>query len=411
MFLNLWRRMVNQRSRPVRCGGSAGRQHKPAFKPRLEVLEERTLLSVWRGGIDNNWSTPGNWIGGVPGPGDTAVFDSSSPDHSVVDAAFPNETIGGLSINYGRNGAGLTVNRNLTLTGLSTWDDSGISVGTDSMGTPFTLTNSGTLRLEESLSKVLDGRLTNAGTIVHTGTGFLLGGGGGFAITNSGTYDFQTDATLSRYVTVSTFTNSGIVKKSGGLGQSFFYMNTLTNNGGTFEADSGALELRVDTVQSTGAGTTFTAIGTDSIVDLMGGTSTFTGYFTGSGNGQIVVGAGVIQAGTSEVVFDFPEQSQLLWTTNPRIGGNYSNIDGGTNGVRNQGWIKLTGPVAKYLGGTLRNEGHIIHTGTGSLGLSGPSATLDNTGEYDLQAGDGTRVTTYFGNPATFNNAGILKKR
>jgi len=38
------------------------------------------------GGIDNNWSTSGNWSAGVPTSADTAVFDASSPN-CIVDIA------------------------------------------------------------------------------------------------------------------------------------------------------------------------------------------------------------------------------------------------------------------------------------------------------------------------------------
>src|SRR5262249_37608682 len=63
------------------------------FQPRLEFLEDRTLLSTtkWTGlGTDTNWSTPRNWSNGVPGPGDAALFDSSAGSHlsATVDAGF-----------------------------------------------------------------------------------------------------------------------------------------------------------------------------------------------------------------------------------------------------------------------------------------------------------------------------------
>ena len=57
---------------------------------RGEWTEEPFLINVlpdnvaptahWRGGVDENWSTPGNWLGNrAPRDGDTLVFDTSTP--------------------------------------------------------------------------------------------------------------------------------------------------------------------------------------------------------------------------------------------------------------------------------------------------------------------------------------------
>jgi hypothetical protein len=43
------------------------------YRPRIEALEERALLSLvtWtgNGGANNNWSNPANWDHGVPNAG------------------------------------------------------------------------------------------------------------------------------------------------------------------------------------------------------------------------------------------------------------------------------------------------------------------------------------------------------
>ena len=59
-----------------------------ARRLNLEALEERKLLATdtWTGGgIDNNWSTGGNWSSGVPGTGETLVFPLGASQLTNVD--------------------------------------------------------------------------------------------------------------------------------------------------------------------------------------------------------------------------------------------------------------------------------------------------------------------------------------
>src|SRR5947209_14261727 len=61
--------------------------------PLLEPLEDRLVPSnkIWTGLNDGNWSNPANWIGGVPGAADIAVFDTAQGGtnaYAVIDPAF-----------------------------------------------------------------------------------------------------------------------------------------------------------------------------------------------------------------------------------------------------------------------------------------------------------------------------------
>jgi hypothetical protein len=50
------------------------------YRPRIEALEERALLSTdtWTGmGANSNWSNPANGDNGVPNPGDDLDFVSN----------------------------------------------------------------------------------------------------------------------------------------------------------------------------------------------------------------------------------------------------------------------------------------------------------------------------------------------
>src|SRR5438105_14290097 len=74
MLMNwLWRNRKARRAR-LKC-------QRGVFRPRLEALEDRLAPAniVWSGaGADANFTTAGNWIGGVvPGNNDAAIFDPS----------------------------------------------------------------------------------------------------------------------------------------------------------------------------------------------------------------------------------------------------------------------------------------------------------------------------------------------
>jgi hypothetical protein len=75
----------------------------PCYRPRLETLEDRTLLAtdVWTGAAypNQNWSNAANWTNGVPNPGDDLVFGySSGPDLSLNPVSI-NDLTPGMTLN------------------------------------------------------------------------------------------------------------------------------------------------------------------------------------------------------------------------------------------------------------------------------------------------------------------------
>jgi hypothetical protein len=93
------------------------------YRPRIEALEERALLSAnyWTGGggFNTNWSNPANWSYGVPNPGDALYFAPTGG--TVPNNDLPPGTIfrslsfsGGMMAIQGNgivlNGGGLTSN-------------------------------------------------------------------------------------------------------------------------------------------------------------------------------------------------------------------------------------------------------------------------------------------------------------
>jgi hypothetical protein len=276
-----------QGSSPSRRGRKGDRPRTPACKPDLEVLEGRVLLAnhIWTGGsgIDSNWSRGTNWDTGVPGVGDTAVFNRNSPS-AIVDAAFTG-TIDSLNIAPNWNGT-LTVNRNLTLTGSSTWASGTINGGTAG------LTNSGTLTVTGAANKYLSGLLTNSnnGTIVQAAGPGSLGLHSDAQLVNAGIYDFRADSTgiFLNDGDTSVFTNTGTVRKSAGssTNRSFLHVSIFNNNGGSFDVQTGRLALGQARVSSTGS---TISVAAGAVLDLTDNTTTtYSGTFgNGSGGGNV----------------------------------------------------------------------------------------------------------------------------
>ena len=92
--------MKRFRSRFIVAGQRDGRRkRKEAFRlSALEQLENRVTPAniSWIGASGANWSATSSWQGGVvPGSGDIAVFDSTSP--GTVNVDLP-QTVGGILI-------------------------------------------------------------------------------------------------------------------------------------------------------------------------------------------------------------------------------------------------------------------------------------------------------------------------
>src|SRR5438128_1427737 len=126
-------------------------------KPRLEQLEERTLLAVvaWDGGGgDSNWHNPINWsTDTVPGAADDVEINATV---AVTDSDV---TVASLSLSGGE----LTGTADVAVSGLFTWTKGTLS------GAGVLNANGGMLLTDGSqfAFKNLDGRtLNNAGTAV-----------------------------------------------------------------------------------------------------------------------------------------------------------------------------------------------------------------------------------------------------
>src|SRR5712692_9312725 len=79
--------------------------HGLSYRPRIEALEERTLLTTdtWTGlGGNVNWSNPANWDHGVPNAGDDLDFLSSfSAQGRILNDLAPGMTFHSITFDYG----------------------------------------------------------------------------------------------------------------------------------------------------------------------------------------------------------------------------------------------------------------------------------------------------------------------
>ncbi|KEF42131.1 MAG: hypothetical protein ER33_07850 [Cyanobium sp. CACIAM 14] len=254
------------------------------------------------------------------------------------------------------------------------------------------------------------GRFDNGGTLVESGA-TIIEIGVGAVLTNlaGGLIDFQGDGTMleapigsgSGHVVI----NHGTVRKSAGT-ISNIIVGGFDTAGGVIDVEAGTLAFdRGDNhggVFQVAAGAT---------LDLADSTDTsgsvrvaYSGTFTGSGPGRVLLAGNVLAAGATGATFSLPT-GLFQWT-----GGV---IDGGTAGFTNAGSLTLSGSGTKYIGGLVDNTGTITHQ-AGNLqldyyvGSASFAGILLNDGLYDLQADAifGRQVL----DAAAIHNTGTLRK-
>lgn len=277
------------------------------------------------------------------------------------------------------------------------------------------LNNTGYIHLSGTGTRYLGGVLNNAGTIVHEDTGplqldysFGTSGPSGVGILNNlagGVYDLQTDVNFTKnFANNAQVNNSGVLRKSGGVGVSTLLGGVLFNNkGGTIDVQSGTFSVsRGDhtggtILVSAGAALRFANSPT------VGSLHTMTGTFRGSGEGKFELVQGTLQVGAQGAIFDFASD-MLEWSN--------ALIDARTGPLTNRGAITLPMNGTPTLSGVLNNDGVVSSVGNAVLAIRG-AGTFNNLsdGRYDLQ-GDSLGIiqAPLFGSGALFNNLGRFRK-
>ena len=268
-----------------------------------------------------------------------------------------------------------------------------------------TLTNSGYINISGTSDKTLGATLNNTGTIIQTGTGnFLMAWGSVLNNKSAGTYEFQSDAGIAAGGGGGAWpqiNNEGTFKKTGGTGTTNIQEPYNNSSTGSIVVQSGTLTLSAG---GTSTGGTYT-ISSGATLNLAGGSDshTFTGTYTGSGSGTVLVDSGKISAGAGGFTFNFP-QGLFSW----QGGTLYASS---TNTLTNSGYIALSGASTKIIAGTLNNNGTITQSGAGNLGMwAGCIFNNNSGGVYEIQSDSGIVSGGGGGAWPTINNAGTLKK-
>jgi hypothetical protein len=265
-------------------------------------------------------------------------------------------------------------------------------------------TNAGIVNLSGT-SENVSGLLNNAGTIVQTNNGSLnIPFGSTVNNLTSGLFNLQADGGITASggggITPS-LNNFGTFRKSSGIGVSQIapLFNVL---GGTVDVQNGTLALTGGGTSSNG---TFT-VSAGATLDLIGASQTpvFSGAFTGSGAGMVLLGRGSLQPGLSGVVFNVP--GSLLQWTGGQIAGGYN-----ANFFTNAGTLTISGSGGVGLAGLFNNVGITAQTNSSSLNIPYGS-TFNNlpSGLFDLQGDVGMTAAGGGGPAPAFDNYGILRK-
>jgi RHS repeat-associated protein len=244
--------------------------------------------------------------------------------------------------------------------------------------------------------------LNNIGTIAHeagvlemdiqVGQDVLAG-----TLNNGGLYDLQSDANIQKQfgVGAATFNNSGVFRKSAGVGtSSVIFSLPFNNRGGTIDIESGTFAIGV----GTHTGGIFTA-GAGAMLQFTG-THTFTGSYTGSGQGAVQLAGISFFFGAGGATFNFAG-SLLQWKA--------GRIQAGTGTLTNTGTMTLVpGGADTILLGPINNAGTFIQSGVVALDLSGSAVFTNLPGAvFDFQ-GDGAMFQPPVG--PLFVNRGTLRK-
>jgi hypothetical protein len=250
---------------------------------------------------------------------------------------------------------------------------------------------------------------TNQSGTVNWRGGFI-GFLSGSTVTNNALWDMSADNSMGfSGGAASSFTNNGILRKSGGIGISTI-SNTATLaivNNGTIDAQTGSINFNGSN-STFNAGSVFTGAGEVNIT----ANATFNGGFTSSnvdfesgtftGNAAVLTGSADWSGGTLSGGWTINSGATLAVT------GAASKFTNGAN-IVNNGTTAWQGGFVGFLNGTqFTNEGAITATSDNAFGFSGGTAsTFTNNGLFQKTAGAGVTTLSNTSTLAIVNNGTI----
>jgi hypothetical protein len=277
------------------------------------------------------------------------------------------------------------------------------------VGSTFAVASNAVLSISGAATKtLLRSKFSNAGTILWTGAGQLIGTmdyyNQAVLITNQAgaLFDIQTDANIGYAETghglLYVFHNAGTLRKSASTGTNTFHSNLAFINTGAIELQQGGLAFP-NGFNSSGAFN----LASNTAVNLDGGTFTF-------GAASLKTGAGQLLADGGDVTLNGTVPG-LNWTGGRLAGSSFTVAAGAV--------LAISGPADKvFVRTAINNAGTITWTGTGQLiGTSdyyGQSLLIANLpgGLFDIQ-NDSPLAYTDAGHGILayqFLNAGTVRK-
>jgi hypothetical protein len=373
------------------------------------VLERGSALKTTAG---TTTLTGGGYLAGNLDVAGSALLDFTGGTQALNDGV----SLSGLG-QFTVAGATLTLDADLSapanleldsgsLGGPSTWTvDNGHTMkwtGGTMAGTGTTLLTGGaTLSLSGTGAKDLDTRslVTAPGCTVTWKDSGSFRTFNGPVITNNGTWDLQSNASLFNQGGVpAAFTNTGTFQKSAGIGTSSIG-NVFNNQGGRIVVSVAGGTLSLPGGTSDGGG--YTVIPSAAIDLTTGQTQNITGTFTGTGGGAVYLdNSGVLNIlpGGATLAFD---PGMFQW---------YRGTIDGLDTLTNAGDMTLLGTGAKdFANSTLSfvNAGTLTWEDSGSIRTFDEPA-LENDGTWTMQSD--AALFDQGGDNAVFTNTGTLQK-
>ncbi|HLH52118.1 MAG TPA: hypothetical protein VKY92_00665 [Verrucomicrobiae bacterium] len=279
--------------------------------------------------------------------------------------------------------------------GLFQWTGGTIATGNQ-------LTNAGAITMSAPANggDILQGTLYNTGSFLHSGAGNLdlnSASGAHFENMSSGTYQLASDSGIFGVSCCSalSFDNYGLFVKQDSAGTSVVSV-AFNNLGGTVDVETGALVL-----QNSGSsyGATF-KVAAGATLDPTGArTPSWGGLITGSGQGQIVLSSGSIQA-SPVMVLNFP--GDLFQFVGGVLRGPLTNLN----------VINISGGNASEIQNQFYNTGLVRQTGAGGLAFNSSSGVYfanEVGATYQFENDSGLFAVSCC-SPLVFDNYSVVRK-